>query len=238
MQPSFEMDKKPVSKLPSYVLTILILLLCFVDLSCAEPARWSRDAVSFLFAPRGEDVRVLAPDGKRIALFHDFRIDVIEGSERLIEEGRLGIPYFSELLWSPDSNGFVVTESDGGDVGSWRTWVYLIEGRRVRWFDPSKFVVNEFKKHYECMEPEEPNIGAITWIGSSKNLLLVAEVPPHSTCPEMAMVMGYIIEIPSGTIKREISEEKLFADWSQYLGRRFSYKLDQYRRQKEAPTSK
>jgi hypothetical protein len=134
-----------------------------------------------------------------------------------------GVNTLAELQWSPDSTAFFITESSGGVVGDWHVIVYLHDGRRVRRVDVSKTVLQSFQKHYRCQEPEVPNVGAVTWLHGAKHLLLVAEVPPHSSCLEMGKIRGYIVDIPTGRIRQEYSEKKLRAHWGVYLGRRFKH---------------
>jgi len=133
-----------------------------------------------------------------------------------------GVAKLAELRWSADSAAFFVTQSYGGEVGEWLVWVYRIQGDRVQRTSVTQEVAREFKKHYRCREPEEPNIGAVKWLEGSNKLLLVAEVPPHSSCPEMGKVKGYVVEVPGGRIVQEFGDRELSLRWGRELGRRLS----------------
>jgi hypothetical protein len=136
-----------------------------------------------------------------------------------------GVNGLAELLWAPDSSAFVVTESDGGWVGSWLVNVYRIDGDTVAKLDVSQAVTDVFQKRYPCVEPETPNVGAVAWLEGSKRLLLVAEVPPHSSCHEMGKLGGFVVEVPGGRIVQEYSEAELRDKWGKYLGIRLSARL-------------
>jgi hypothetical protein len=98
--------------------------------------------------------------------------------------------------------------------------VYLIEEARVRRVNVEKEVERDFKKHYKCMDPEEPNIAGLKWIHDSRSILLIAEVPPHSSCPEMGKLMGYTVSVPNGKILEQFTQQRLRTVWKQYLGPR------------------
>ena len=150
------------------------------------------------------------------------RFGVVMDGKRLTGTEQKGISTLAELAWSPDSRAFFITESYGGAVGDWHVWIYVIQGATLRFHHVTQEVVKQFKKHYQCEEPEEPNVGAVTWVKDSAQLLVVAEVPPHSTCPEMGKVRGYIVEVPTGKIVEEFDQKELRARWGRYLGQRFA----------------
>ena len=99
--------------------------------------------------------------------------------------------------------------------------VYVIEKESIRWSDVTQEAVKRFRKLYKCREPEDPNVGAATWVKGSEQLLLITEVPPHSSCPEMGKIRGYLVEVPSGKIIREYAEGDVRARWGWHLGYRF-----------------
>lgn len=199
----------------------LLVLLTFFFMSCetmAEVGTWSREAT--LLTPLRK-LEIPATDSKKIVVISGVDLDVTVEGRKLPGIEEEGVMYPAELFWAPDSSAFFITASDGGAVGTWFVSVYVIEKGRVRYLNVTQEVIMQFKKYYKCDEPEEPNVGAIRWLKGSKNLLLVAEVPPHSTCPEMGRVRGYIVEIPNGKILQEFDEKELRAQWGSHLGRRF-----------------
>jgi hypothetical protein len=96
----------------------------------------------------------------------------------------------------------------------------LVNNQRVRRIEVTREVEREFKEKYKCVEPQPPNIGGIKWIDSSDKLLLVAEVPPHSNCPQMGLIMGYVVSLPSGKIMERFDLANLNIVWGNQLGLR------------------
>jgi len=121
----------------------------------------------------------------------------------------------SELLWSEDSSAFTVTSSDGGWVGGWSVEVFLIKYSQIERVDVSSQAKKDVMRRYQCDEPqnEEPNLVAVAWREGSSQLLLVAQVPPHSSCREMGKLFGYIVSVPSGKIVERFSEARLRNEW-------------------------
>ena len=197
---------------------------CVSKDSLAIMAQWSKEATFLAYDGESRRSEVISPDRKKIAVIKGVKLDVIVDDKRFTGLEHEGVSTLAELGWSPDSTAFFVTESYGGVVGDWHVTVYLIEDGRVRGIDVTRQVVKEFNKHYRCRAPHRPNIGAVKWMNGSRSLLLIAEVPPHSNCPEMGKVRGYVVAVPTGQIVDEFDEAKLIADWGHYLGKRFIHK--------------
>jgi hypothetical protein len=169
-------------------------------------------------------LEIQSPDAKKTAIIDGIELRVISEGRDLPGANDQGISTLAELAWSPDSTAFFITESHGGEVGDWHVSVYVISRGTLRRTSPVGNVMKEFKRHYGCEGPEEPNVGAVKWLDGSKKLLVAAEVPPHSSCPDMGKVGGYVLLVRTGQIVQEFSEKKLRAQWGRYLGRRFARK--------------
>jgi hypothetical protein len=191
------------------------------DKSSEPVGVWSKEATSLRYPWETRKLEITAPDGRKIALIDGVRLHVVIDGRPLPGTVHEGVGTLAELAWSPSSDAFFITESDGGSIGRWDTRVYLIKDGKVRGIHLTQEVVREFKKQYSCVEPEEPNIGAVQWMGSDM-LLLAAEVPPHSSCPEMGKIRGYVVSVPKGRILQRLGEEELRARWGRYLGARFA----------------
>jgi hypothetical protein len=166
-------------------------------------------------------VKITSPDSRKTVYVGPTHLDVrIDDRWAPFPAERWEVETLAELLWAPDSSAFVVTQSDGGDVGTWLVAVYVLEGNGVARFDVARTVRESFQKRHPCDEPEDANVGAIAWLGGSKKLLLAAEVPPHSNCREMGKLGGFVVEVPSGRIIQELSDADLRAKWGSSLGER------------------
>jgi hypothetical protein len=132
----------------------------------------------------------------------------------------------AEVGWASDSCAFFITQSDGGAVGTWNTDAYLLTPLGLRKVAVSDGVRKDFMKRYNCdvwgdqRGNEIPNIAGLKWLKGSRELLLVAEVPPHSSCPEMGKFMGYVVSVPSTKIVTRYSAREVKNRWGQSLGPR------------------
>ena len=128
-----------------------------------------------------------------------------------------------EVLWSPDSQRFALNVSDGGVVGGWFAKVYWIdESGGVNQIDIGSEVLRLANSLPRCEEREDANIGVVAWLDGGKELLLVAEVPPHSSCRNMGALQGFRVSATTGVVVEHISERQLRQKWNATLGCRFS----------------
>ena len=173
--------------------------------------------------------RVQSPTGAYAAVFQDFDLFVEKGGRRLEGEREWAFSTLSEVLWAPDSKAFAITGSEGGWVGSWDVEVFYLREQTVRRANITSRVKRDAMRRYQCTDPggnEEPNMGAIGWLDGSSRLLLAAEVPPHSSCPEMGKLMGYVVTVPTGQILERLSEGQLRRRWRASLGERLRTNAD------------
>jgi hypothetical protein len=156
--------------------------LILVKQNAAQDSQWSREATSLPFVEARREIHVLSPDKQKEVVVEGTKLKVVIKGKASPELEDYGVQPLAELLWSPNSNAFFLTESDGGEVGTWNVTIYEIKGTQVRKLFVSKHVLDSFRKRYTCTESEEPNITAVKWINGGSKVLLVAQVPPHSSC--------------------------------------------------------
>ncbi len=131
-------------------------------------------------------------------------------------------PPLMEVLWAPDSRHFAVNVSDGGLVGTWEAKFYSVDtNERPVSRDIQKIVKVLSNKLLECDPKEEANIGAVAWLNDGKEVLMIAEVPPHSSCRNMGTIFGFRVSVKSGRIIERISEKGLRKKWADVMGCRF-----------------
>jgi hypothetical protein len=132
-------------------------------------------------------------------------------------------PSLTEVLWAPDSSAFVVNASDGGLIGSWNAYVYSVASddrptaRNLR-----GLIEPHAKGVARCATDEVVNLGVAAWLQGGEELLAVIEVPPHSSCQNMAAIVGYRVSLSKWTVVGRVSSEELQTTWSRFLGRRFT----------------
>lgn len=128
-------------------------------------------------------------------------------------------PPLMEILWSPESKIFVINVSDGGLVGSWDAKFFSISKDDLPVFlDVLKEVRPFADKFLRCEPKQEANIGVVAWLNDDKEALIIAEVPPHSSCPNMGAIQGFRVLVESGKIIERISEPVLRKKWRHVLG--------------------
>ena len=203
---------------------MLAALVCLPAEFAFAHGEWSREATVLEYRGGTRTAAILAPDRRKKAIVDGVSLRVEMDGPRLPGIENAGVSTLAELRWAPDSRAFFITESHGGAVGEWRVTVYMIETQSVRSVDVTSEVTREFKQHYRCAEPEEPNVGAVRWVDGSNQLLVVAEVPPHSSCPEMGKVKGYVVKVPTGRIVQAFDARELKTRWGRYLGDRLKRK--------------
>ena len=201
---------------------ILILAVAFlwpsltIGESSNEVGLWSIEAEQLLYTREARKIEIESPDKQKRVIINDLALRVVNGHSTLLSM-EYEVESLAELSWAPNSNAFFITESDGGNVGKWYVRIYLIENTKVRKADLVQEVEKDYKGKYRCQEPEDTNIAGIKWLEGSQKLLLVAQVPPHSSCPEMGKLGGYIVSVPSGKIIQAMDQKKLMADWGKYI---------------------
>lgn len=133
-------------------------------------------------------------------------------------------PPLVEVKWSPDSRHLFINASDGGIVGSWNVKVYSVDARGlIKELDVGDSVRKSIKDFPQCEEREFANIAAVAWLANGNELLLVAEVPPHSTCSNMGSVRGFRMSSTTGEILEQVSERMLKRRWGAFLGCRLAH---------------
>jgi hypothetical protein len=208
------------------LLTVVTVDLCGQTEASRDPV-WSKEATMLSFQRGGRKMSVLSPDHRKIVNVSDTSIGVSENGGELTGIENLGIDALAELLWAPNSGAFVVTSSDGGIVGTWDVRLFLLSGNVVQAAAIASQVRADFKTRFKCQDNEDPNLAALKWVdASASQLIIVAEVPPHSSCTGMGRIAGYGVSVPSGRILRRYSGSELRERWGQALGQRLQNDRD------------
>jgi hypothetical protein len=152
-----------------------------------------------------------------------------DGVLSLVTKGRVtaldvpATPSLTELLWSPDSTAFVINASDGGLIGTWDAYLFSVgaDGRLMA-RDVRELIEPQAKGVAKCATNEVVNLGAGAWLQSGKALLIVLEVPPHTSCRNPGALVGYRVSFPDLKVLERVGESMLRSQWGELLGRRFA----------------
>lgn len=187
---------------------------------------WGAAAETPYIAPNLPLHDVISPNGRIAIKATGNGLYVVNGQQAVALEGVIGNPPVTEVLWSPDSKSFVINESDGGTVGTWLThFFYLDQNGRPVSRDIESLVSTLASKMPDCASTETANIAAVAWLNQGKELLLVAEVPAHSSCRNMGAIAAFRVSIASWKMIEQLSGNTLRKQWPSVLGCRLSQSL-------------
>lgn len=189
-------------------------------------AAFSQQATAVWMAnERRPVVRAVAPDGESQVVFalksrgaRDRAEDPFQAEFLLY--GRcyrtdIGSLTAAEVLWSPDSKAFALTYSDGDVVGNYHLVIYWATPSGFRIQDLTPALHKRARRWRKVCDGDDPtNVGAICWRRDYQRIVIGAEVPNHSVCPDMGSFRAYEVELPSSRIVQEWPESaarRLFA---------------------------
>lgn len=181
-------------------------------------------------------VTVASPDGRSRIIAHAEKKTFVLDVEGRIGLSKVRIPYGpnTEVLWSPDSNAFLVTENSGGLIGPYLLTVVGQMNGRVVIRHLSELVARKFGHPVRCFEPEAPNVAGLTWLGSSRELLAVAEIVPHSNCDSMATFVAYSVDPWRSRVLQTYTQQEAKERFGSLMGPRLLNAPDACREKPEA----
>jgi hypothetical protein len=111
-------------------------------------------------------------------------------------------PALTEVVWSPDGRRVALNVSDGGLVGTWDAVVLRLDdgdapARPVLDTDAVRARVHDLP---HCDGDEVANLGVVGFTGPDQ-LLLAAEVPPHSSCRNLGEVRLLRVDLADGRMR-------------------------------------
>ena len=112
----------------------------------------------------------------------------------------------------------MITESDGGAVGTWSIMVYSISSKGLTSSQPTDLVIADFKKRFPKCPDEFPNVAAVSWLQATNQIAVVAQMPCQSSCSDMCKILGYIIDPVTGVIARRLRASEVHKEWAGALG--------------------
>lgn len=203
---------------PIRTVLVLAFLLAAGGSARAGDGDWSPYAVA---VPSQRSFSYPSPDRVKTIVISNRELTVLEGRLPLGGAERIGLLLPAEIIWSSDSKAFVLTSSDGGPTGTWDAALFLQDRDRFNYYGISEAAIDLFVKEFPCTSPLIPNVGALRFLKPSKELLLAVEAPLQSSCGTRSAVRGFIVEVPSGAVLRELEWKDLLEDWGETLGPRF-----------------
>jgi hypothetical protein len=215
---------------------VRVALIGVVALLLGSPAGFTADqdivdgiwstAGKTLFVSNNDPPRdIQSPDKKTVVRYDKDGLYVAGKTVTRLQEINAPLPLI-EVLWIPDSRGFVVNWSNGGLVGDWNTNYYALDadGRPVL-HDIGAIIAPYVRGFAQCeVDKGEPhtNLGTIAWAKNNRELFVVAEVPPHSICKNMGEIRGFRVSTDTWTVVEQLSDADVRSKWTVTLGQRLS----------------
>jgi len=198
---------------------ILVFILLFTFLNCSvygqEIGVWSLQSEQY-----SDSLNMVSPNGQyRLRAIQDGEVPAIELLRGHRSVFLRQVYSLSEISWSPNSQMFCITESEGGQIGQWSVSVYHINDGLVKRLEVTRELSRDFRKKMRSWCPDdEPNYVLGGWVDNGNSILVVGIVPNHSVCPAMGRTFGYLVSARSGKILPSYSEESLKKTWRTILG--------------------
>lgn len=203
-------------------ISILVGLLCNFCAWAEDPVGiWSQKGMSPV-VNSAKSQSSFAPGGrmKIVGTEAGLRLDSV-GSRQVLLPVVATAPLW-EVIWAPSAKYVAVNASDGGVVGTWDATIYDLHHEG----NPAEILIGDLIRTAagswpNCESPEDVNVAVVGWTNQSAEALVIAEVPPHSTCVNGGALTGFRVEIKSKRIVGRLSEVQLRKRWAALLGPRF-----------------
>lgn len=112
-------------------------------------------------------------------------------------------PGLTEVNWSTQANAFFINSSDGGDVGTWSTRVFLIRENGDHEVKVSEAIS---RQDFPSVTPREYlNVMSIGWINHGSALLVLRQVPNSSRYRDMNVARVYVVDVQTESVTEELT---------------------------------
>jgi len=128
------------------------------------------------------------------------------------------VGFNAEVLWSPDSAAFGVTQTEGGGGIGYRVYLFFVGEDGIRRVDVSPTIEKAFHIPGKCEVPVRPNTALVDWLQDSERILVAAEVIPVSICECKGTFRLYELSVPNLRIEASYSQRDAKQKFSQSLG--------------------
>ncbi|HVI56044.1 MAG TPA: hypothetical protein VM621_13460 [Luteibacter sp.] len=112
-------------------------------------------------------------------------------------------PGLTELNWSNEANALFINSSDGGDVGTWSTRVFVISGNGVHEVKVGAAVSKQ--RFPSAIRRKYMNVMSIGWINHGSALLVLRQVPNSSDYKDMNLARLYVVDVDSGRVIEQLT---------------------------------
>jgi hypothetical protein len=186
-----------------------------------DQAIWSRQSHGLIAA--GLDAKgtatVASPDKHAELRLHSGKFELFVNGVAVTDLSNLiGSVSLAEILWSPDSDAFFVNSSDGGEVGTWKSYVYVLTGGgAAHEIHVDSLIAKRSALKTTC---NYKNIGSLAWVDGHAKIFLIEQVPSSSECSNMDSISGYVVDVEAGRVLDVLDKAAMEKRFGPYLGNR------------------
>jgi hypothetical protein len=136
----------------------------------------------------------------------------------------IGDPFFvgrdEEFVWSPDSKALIRTTTLSATGPSSADVMYI----RPNPFPEGHPITETLRRDFALRHPEKvchanADVGGLTWIDGSREVVLVAQIPASPHCePDDGYFDVYVVSIPAGDIVARYPMKDAGLQWRNILG--------------------
>lgn len=128
----------------------------------------------------------------------------------------IGSMNLTEFKYTDDSTAVFMNSSLGGFTGDWHTHIYRFKNGKAQEFNILKVLKASGlpKSSEDC----DPNIYSIAWLRKNSQLLVIAEIPPSSSCGvNMGLSRGYVVDLDHNRVIESYSAKEYEKKFHRYL---------------------
>jgi hypothetical protein len=203
---------------PMRTFWLLLLLVClptFCVSQCSHNGKsMTQDGWSNLIRQvcLGDDVesnRFPSRDGRKVLIadLHGFQLK-INGALISWPEGRKLLTSESEVLWSPTSSAFFI--SDGFGLDGWKLKVYVVtDSHAVSREEINNEIVRRFRAEKGCsVKAFDPNVQGLGWSEDGALIFAFAQATVNNSCGQSGGFRGIAANLTGAPIRAFYSENE------------------------------
>lgn len=157
-----------------------------------------------------------SPDGTKTLTVRTIEDTKDRGGAHIVFTVQFGKKQFSatlvgfnaEVLWSPNSKAFAVTQQQGGGGFDYLAYVFLVGENGLRKLNVSEPIRIAFRAPGKCQVKVHPNIAVVDWLYGSSRILIAGEVPSVSICDCPGSYKLYEVTLPERKIERSYPQSE------------------------------
>jgi hypothetical protein len=194
----------------------ILLAILSLALPMASPARdlWAKHSEAL----RETDETIDWTSPGNVATIHaDVEKGQLTTRGQIIDVRDVMNPGLTEVNWSSDAKALFINASDGGEVGTWLTRVFVIGADGIHEVKVGAAISGQ---PFPSATPREYlNVMSIGWLDHGTHLLVMRQVPNSSSYEDMDLARFYVVDVPSGRVTEQLTPAEAAKRYRAVFGR-------------------